>query len=80
MNVFTRSLELAERGVRVNAVLPGPFWTPAIATSNAETVARFGSFTMLGRAGQPEDRAGLCVPGGGWQLRHRDTAGGERWL
>jgi NAD(P)-dependent dehydrogenase (short-subunit alcohol dehydrogenase family) len=63
VNVFTRSLalELAERGVRVNAVLPGPFWTPAIATSDAETVAGFGSFTMLGRAGQPEEIAPAYV-------------------
>jgi NAD(P)-dependent dehydrogenase (short-subunit alcohol dehydrogenase family) len=63
VNVFTKSLalELAERGVRVNAVLPGPFWTPAIATSSRETVARFGSFTMLGRAGQPEEIAPAYV-------------------
>ncbi|MCB4822889.1 SDR family oxidoreductase [Roseicella aerolata] len=63
VNVFTRSLalELAERGVRVNAVVPGPFWTPAIATSSEETVARFGSFTMLGRAGQPEEIAPAYV-------------------
>jgi NAD(P)-dependent dehydrogenase (short-subunit alcohol dehydrogenase family) len=63
VNVFTKSLalELAERGVRVNAVLPGPFWTPAIATSARETVERFGSFTMLGRAGQPEEIAPAYV-------------------
>ncbi len=63
VNVFTKSLalELAERGVRVNAVLPGPFWTPAIATSSEETVKRFGTFTMLGRAGQPEEIAPAYV-------------------
>jgi NAD(P)-dependent dehydrogenase (short-subunit alcohol dehydrogenase family) len=63
VNVFTKSLalELAERGVRVNAVLPGPFWTPAIATSDAETVRDFGTFTMLGRAGQPEEIAPAYV-------------------
>jgi NAD(P)-dependent dehydrogenase (short-subunit alcohol dehydrogenase family) len=63
VNIFTKSLalELAERGVRVNAVLPGPFWTPAIATSSEETVSKFGSFTMLGRAGQPEEIAPAYV-------------------
>ncbi|WP_043342330.1 SDR family oxidoreductase [Belnapia moabensis] len=63
VNVFTKSLalELAERGVRVNAVLPGPFWTPAIATSSPETVGQFGTFTMLGRAGQPEEIAPAYV-------------------
>lgn len=63
VNVFTKSLalELAERGVRVNAVLPGPFWTPAIATSGEETVRNFGTFTMMGRAGQPEEIAPAYV-------------------
>jgi NAD(P)-dependent dehydrogenase (short-subunit alcohol dehydrogenase family) len=63
VNVFTKSLalELAERGVRVNAVLPGPFWTPAIATSDEETTRSFGTFTMLGRAGQPEEIAPAYV-------------------
>jgi NAD(P)-dependent dehydrogenase (short-subunit alcohol dehydrogenase family) len=63
VNVFTKSLalELAERGVRVNAVVPGPFWTPAIATSDKETVKEFGSFTMVGRAGQPEEIAPAYV-------------------
>jgi len=63
VNVFTKSLalELADRGVRVNAVLPGPFWTPAIATSSEETVRSFGSFTMMKRAGQPEEIAPAYV-------------------
>jgi NAD(P)-dependent dehydrogenase (short-subunit alcohol dehydrogenase family) len=63
VNVFTKSLALepADRGIRVNAVLPGPFWTPAIATSDEETVRNFGSFTMLGRAGQPEEIAPAYV-------------------
>jgi len=63
VNVFTKSLalELADKGIRVNAVLPGPFWTPAIATSDEETVRNFGTFTMLGRAGQPEEIAPAYV-------------------
>jgi len=63
VNVFTKSLadELAGRNIRVNAVLPGPFWTPAIATSSKDTVRKFGTFTMMGRAGQPEEIAPAYV-------------------
>jgi NAD(P)-dependent dehydrogenase (short-subunit alcohol dehydrogenase family) len=63
VNIFTKSLalELAEKGVRVNAVLPGPFWTPAIATSDEETIRNFGTFTMMKRAGQPEEIAPAYV-------------------
>ena len=45
---------LAERGIRVNAVAPGPVWTPLIPASfDAERVATFGSDTLLKRAGEP---------------------------
>lgn len=57
---FTRSLaqQLAEQGILVNAVAPGPIWTPLIpSTFDAEHVAKFGSKEPLGRAGQPDEVA-----------------------
>lgn len=61
---FTRSLsgQLAADGVRVNAVAPGPIWTPLIpATFPAEKVEKFGGETPMGRAGQPWELAGAYV-------------------
>jgi len=57
---FTRSLAqaLVEKEIRVNAVAPGPIWTPLIAaTFPADKVAEFGSDVPMGRAGQPEEVA-----------------------
>lgn len=61
---FTRALaeEQGERGVRVNAVAPGPIWTPLIpATGWEEKLVRFGENTPLGRPGQPAELAGAYV-------------------
>lgn len=62
--VFTRSLSqaLAEKGIRVNGVAPGPIWTPLIPASfPANKVSEFGSDVPLGRAGEPEDVAPCYV-------------------
>jgi NAD(P)-dependent dehydrogenase (short-subunit alcohol dehydrogenase family) len=61
---FTRSLaHLAiKRGVRVNAVAPGPVWTPLIpSTMPKEKVKQFGSQTVFGRAAQPAEIAPIFV-------------------
>ncbi|UVI33721.1 SDR family oxidoreductase [Paenibacillus spongiae] len=64
MVAFTRSLSmnLNPRGIRVNAVAPGPVWTPLIpSTFDAQQVAKFGSDTPLGRCGQPDEMAPAYV-------------------
>lgn len=61
---FTRSLSQAvvDRGIRVNAVAPGPIWTPLVASSyDAEGVEKFGKNTPMGRAGQPREVAPCYV-------------------
>jgi NAD(P)-dependent dehydrogenase (short-subunit alcohol dehydrogenase family) len=53
---------LADRGIRVNAVAPGPIWTPLIpSTLPVEKVGSFGSNTPLGRVGQPAELAAAFV-------------------
>jgi NAD(P)-dependent dehydrogenase (short-subunit alcohol dehydrogenase family) len=61
---FTRSLSLAlaKRKIRVNAVAPGPIWTPLIpATFDPEHVKTFGKHVPMGRPGQPEEVAPCYV-------------------
>lgn len=61
---FVRSLStsLAEKGIRVNGVAPGPIWTPLIpATFPADKVAKFGSDVPLKRAGEPNEVAPCYV-------------------
>lgn len=62
---FTKALatDLGEAGIRVNAVAPGPIWTPLIPATDwpEEKIAEFGQDTPLGRAGQPAELAPAYV-------------------
>lgn len=65
INTFTKALaqQLAPRGIRVNAVAPGPIWTPLQVTEGQppEKLAQFGEQTPLGRMGQPAELAPAYV-------------------
>jgi NAD(P)-dependent dehydrogenase (short-subunit alcohol dehydrogenase family) len=63
--IFTKGLakQLAARGIRVNAVAPGPFWTALQVTGGQppEKIPEFGKETPMGRPGQPVELAGIYV-------------------
>jgi NAD(P)-dependent dehydrogenase (short-subunit alcohol dehydrogenase family) len=60
---FTRALSgsLASRGIRVNAVAPGPVWTPLNPSDNPSAIKTFGTNTRMGRPAQPEEVAPAYV-------------------
>ncbi|MBO0897110.1 MULTISPECIES: SDR family oxidoreductase [Arthrobacter] len=65
INNFTKglSMQLAPKGIRVNAVAPGPFWTPLQVSDGQpkDALPEFGKDTALGRAGQPTELAPAYV-------------------
>jgi NAD(P)-dependent dehydrogenase (short-subunit alcohol dehydrogenase family) len=65
INNFTKGLaqQLAPKGIRVNAVAPGPIWTPLQPSGGqlTEDLPEFGKETPLGRAGQPAELAPAYV-------------------
>jgi NAD(P)-dependent dehydrogenase (short-subunit alcohol dehydrogenase family) len=62
---YVKSLakQLGSKGIRVNAVAPGPIWTPLQVSGGAtqEKLEKFGSQTSLGRAGQPAELGSIYV-------------------
>jgi NAD(P)-dependent dehydrogenase (short-subunit alcohol dehydrogenase family) len=62
---YVKSLakQLGPKGIRVNAVAPGPIWTPLQVSGGAsmEKLEKFGGMTPLGRPGQPAELASIYV-------------------
>ena len=80
---FTRSLamQLVEQKIRVNAVAPGPIWTPLIpATFEPTRSATFGTDVPMGRPGEPEEVAPAYVflASSDASLHHRPGAASQR--
>lgn len=63
--IFTKALakQMIKKGIRVNGVAPGPFWTPLQVSGGqtAENLQKFGSDTPMGRPGQPAEIAPIYV-------------------
>jgi len=63
--IFTKALakQVAKKGIRVNAVAPGPVWTPLQPSGgqSPEALPQFGATTPMGRPGQPAELAGIYV-------------------
>ncbi|MDB5701643.1 MAG: family oxidoreductase [Sphingomonadales bacterium] len=74
--IFTKALakQLSKKGIRVNAVAPGPIWTPLQVAGGQlpGEMAKFGQDTPLGRAGQPAELAPLYVMLASGELSYTD--------
>lgn len=76
ISIFTKGLakQLGKQGIRVNAVAPGPIWTPLQVAGGQlpGTMGEFGQDTPLGRAGQPAELAPLYVMLASGELSYTD--------